>query len=318
MQQEIIGFGSGDLTMMYDDSRPWHGSFAEYSGGEPEHVDLDVRLGRKRQLHQDIAHGHEITEASLEEHDDNKCVFRALADLTGDPQNYIEGEFEDLGVKKLHLGACPSHIEKWCQKRGLGMKWLNGGRLVKQTKPNQTKYVETQKGRAHYIFFNSRGDHFWLYKRGCSLAALKIKPAPHRLRMGARWFLPKTIPQDVFQTMRFEEVPCSDPVMVSWMLHAPRKRRRVSWSDYGDWQGEVLSGTWKAESMAQTLQALRQEGVAPRVCMARDKIVQLQVTVGEQEPCVIRPVPKDAHLLERWCKELGLRCSGETRSAGRI
>ena len=31
VEQEIIGFGSGDLTMMYDDARPWHGSFAEYS-----------------------------------------------------------------------------------------------------------------------------------------------------------------------------------------------------------------------------------------------------------------------------------------------
>ena len=53
-----------------------------------------------------------------EEHDDNKCVFRALADLTGDPLDYIEGEFENLGVKKLHLGACPSHIQKWCESRG--------------------------------------------------------------------------------------------------------------------------------------------------------------------------------------------------------
>ena len=81
MQQEVIGFGSGDLSMIYDDARPWHGSFAEYSGGEPEYADLGVRLGRKRQMRQDICHAHEITEASLEEHDDNKCVFRALASL---------------------------------------------------------------------------------------------------------------------------------------------------------------------------------------------------------------------------------------------
>ena len=38
-----------------------------------------------------------------------------------------------------------------------------------------------------------------------------------------------------------------------------------AWSDYGDWRGEVLSGNWKADDMAQTLQQLRQEGVAPRV-----------------------------------------------------
>ena len=71
----------------------------------------------------------------------------------------------------------------------------------------------------------------------------------------------------------------------------------------------MLAGHWKAEDMTQTLQQLRQEGVAPRVCMARDKIVQLQVTVGE-EPCIIRPVPKYAHLLERWCTELGLEYHG--------
>ena len=73
-------------------------------------------------MHQDIAHASEITEASLEEHDDNKCVFRALAALTRDPQDYIEGEFQALGLKNLEWGACPSHIQQWCERRALGMK----------------------------------------------------------------------------------------------------------------------------------------------------------------------------------------------------
>ena len=33
-------------------------------------------------------------EASLEEQEDNKCVYRALADLTGDPQDYVEGDLK--------------------------------------------------------------------------------------------------------------------------------------------------------------------------------------------------------------------------------
>ena len=119
MQQEIIGFGSGHLTMMYDDNRRWHGSFAEYSGGEHENIDLDVRPKRKRQLHQDIAHASEITEASLEEHTDTKCVFRALSALTCDPQDYIEGVVQAQGLKNLEWGARPSHIQHWCERRGL-------------------------------------------------------------------------------------------------------------------------------------------------------------------------------------------------------
>ena len=51
--------------------------------------------GRK-QLHQDIPQAHELTPASLEEHGNCKCVFRALAQLTGDPMAFVEAEFETI------------------------------------------------------------------------------------------------------------------------------------------------------------------------------------------------------------------------------
>ena len=108
IEQEVIGYGSGDLQMMYDDSRDWYGSFAEYSGGRPLTTELDVRLGRKRQLHGDIPHAHEITASSLQHHDDNQCVFRALAEITGDRVEYIQAEFETIAATVArhlaHLG----------------------------------------------------------------------------------------------------------------------------------------------------------------------------------------------------------------------
>ena len=125
LSKPSLDFGSGDLQVMYDASREWFGSFAEYSGGQPQDVDLDIRLGRKRQLHEDIPHAHEILAQSLEHHEDNQCVFRALAEITGDPLGFIQAEFETI-ADRLEWGACPNHVEECCRRRGLGMRWPNG------------------------------------------------------------------------------------------------------------------------------------------------------------------------------------------------
>ena len=146
IDQEVIGFGSGDLQMMYDADREWFGSFAEYSGGQPQDVDLDIRLGRKRQRHEDIPHAHEILASSLEHHEDNQCVFRALAELTGSPLGFIRAKFETI-ADRLEWGACPSHVEEWCKRRGLGMRWLVGKRLMRRRKPDLAVFRETQTGR---------------------------------------------------------------------------------------------------------------------------------------------------------------------------
>ena len=168
---------------MFDASRDWFGSFAEYSGGRPEDVDLDRRLGRKRQLHEDIPHPHEITAASLEHHEDNQCVFRALAELTKDPVDYIRAEFETI-ADRLDWGACPSHVEEWCKRRGLGMRWLMGKRLVRKTRPDPAVFRQTQTGRPWTLHFNSRDQHFWLYRKGAILPQ-RGQPTP-RLRIGER------------------------------------------------------------------------------------------------------------------------------------
>ena len=130
--------------------------------------------------------------ASLEHHEDNQCVFRPLAELTKDPVDYIRAEFKTI-ADRLDWGACPSHVEEWCWRRGLGMRWLCGKRLVRKTKPDLAVFRETQTGRPWTLQFNSR-PALLLYRKGAILPE-RGEPAP-RLRIGERWWKPKQIPQD--------------------------------------------------------------------------------------------------------------------------
>ena len=228
MPQDLIGVGSGDLQLILDASRGWHGSFAEWSGGDLSAVNLDVPLGKRALLHGDVLAAHEITLASLAQHDDMRCVIRGLAAVTGDAETYLEGELQAAGVQHLDGGVRPSQIRQWCELRGLGMQWRNSGVLLETLPPDQATFALTQTGRAWTLVFDSRDGHAWVYRRGTSLLLRKDarrRPAPC---LGERWFAPRSIPQDRIQTKRQAEVPCQDPVWTNWQLLCPKKRKQES------------------------------------------------------------------------------------------
>ena len=141
------------------------------------------------------------------------------------------------------------------------MRWLCGRRLMRKTKPDQRRFLQSQNGRAWTLTYNSRDSHFWLYRKGAHLP--ETEPTA-QLRMGERWWKPRQIQQDMIQTgIRRTEPACQDPVWVAWMLQAPPKRRRISWAERGHWEG-VQAGAWKTNDIKGVLQEMREQGCAPR------------------------------------------------------
>ena len=98
--------------------------YARDGGEGVEDVDLDVPLGQRKQVWQDIAHPHEILDVSLEQHQDKKCVPRALAKLLGQSEQWVEGRL---------AGTKSSDVIEFCRHLGLGAKSVSYTHLTLPT-----------------------------------------------------------------------------------------------------------------------------------------------------------------------------------------
>ena len=89
---------------------------------------------------------------------------------------------------------------------------------------------------------------------------------------------------------------CNDPVMFSWMLRAPEKRRKLSWDEVGIWHG-VQEGTWQHNEFNAVLQELRAQGLAPRISIVRDQIVSPSMRVGAGACTILREPARPCAIL---------------------
>ena len=107
VEMDVIGYGSGDLSIVYDNSREWAISWAEYTPGPTARsqpgvsVTLDVPLQAMSICHEDILHRNEIHPVSLEKHADGRCV---IVGVVGDIEPLVQVGFEEPAVDTGRCG----------------------------------------------------------------------------------------------------------------------------------------------------------------------------------------------------------------------